>query len=112
MRLSVAALIYPEANTSILALIAKAKRAEKQENMEYASHNGNCFSNGNDRENFNDNKHQNTKHSNNKSNCNNDNHIQSANYLLFRDPTYGGFLRTCGQTACRPSRESPPQDWG
>ncbi|KAJ9062689.1 hypothetical protein DSO57_1008140 [Entomophthora muscae] len=29
-----------------------------------------------------------------------------------RDPTCGGFLRTLWRTARRPSRESPPQDWG
>ena len=41
MKPSVAALIRPEANTSMPALIAEAKRAEKRANMEYASRNGN-----------------------------------------------------------------------
>ncbi|KAJ9054278.1 hypothetical protein DSO57_1016410 [Entomophthora muscae] len=76
---SVAALICPEANTSMPALIAEAKHAEKRANMEYAAHNGNCALNGNGRENSNGNKRQNTNHSNGNSNCNNGNHSQSAN---------------------------------
>ncbi|KAJ9050165.1 hypothetical protein DSO57_1016993 [Entomophthora muscae] len=55
MKPSVAALICPEANTSMPALIAEAKHAEKCANMEYAAHNVNCSSNGNGRENFNGN---------------------------------------------------------
>ncbi|KAJ9081121.1 hypothetical protein DSO57_1018143 [Entomophthora muscae] len=46
MKPSVAALICPEANTSMPTLIAEAKRAEKPANMEYAACNGNHSSNG------------------------------------------------------------------
>ncbi|KAJ9090581.1 hypothetical protein DSO57_1001036 [Entomophthora muscae] len=49
MKHSVAALIRPEANTSMFTLIAKAKHAEKRANMEYAAHNGNFSLNGNGR---------------------------------------------------------------
>ncbi|KAJ9055534.1 hypothetical protein DSO57_1039799 [Entomophthora muscae] len=79
MKPSVAALICSEANTSMPALIAEAKRAEKHTNMEYAARNGNRSSNSNGRENANGNKRQNTKHSNGNSNCNNGNCSQSAN---------------------------------
>ncbi|KAJ9081094.1 hypothetical protein DSO57_1018401 [Entomophthora muscae] len=41
MKPSVAALICPEANTSMPALIAESKSAEKRANMEYAAHNSN-----------------------------------------------------------------------
>ncbi|KAJ9051228.1 hypothetical protein DSO57_1006480 [Entomophthora muscae] len=73
------ALIRSETNTSMPALIAEAKHAEKRANMEYAASNDNHSSNSNNRENSNDNKHQNTNHSNSNSNCNNGNHSQSAN---------------------------------
>ncbi|KAJ9064681.1 hypothetical protein DSO57_1027885 [Entomophthora muscae] len=79
MKPSVAALIRPEANTSIPALIAEAKHTEKRANMEYAVRNSNCSSNSNGRENSNGNKRQNTYHTSGNSNCNNGNHSQSAN---------------------------------
>ncbi|KAJ9059885.1 hypothetical protein DSO57_1037415 [Entomophthora muscae] len=72
MKPSVASLIHPEANTSMPALIAEAKYAEKRTNMEYAAHNGNG------RENSNGNKRQNTNNSNSNSNHNNGNCSQRA----------------------------------
>ena len=68
MKPSVAALIRPEANTSMPALIAEAKRAEKRANMEYASRNGNRSSISNGRDKANGNKRQNTNGSNTTSN--------------------------------------------
>ncbi|KAJ9084313.1 hypothetical protein DSO57_1039627 [Entomophthora muscae] len=79
MKPSVAALICPEANTSMPALIAEANCAEKFPNMEYTARNSNCPSNGNGRDSSTSNKRQNTNHSNGNSNCNNGNHSQSAN---------------------------------
>ncbi|KAJ9079742.1 hypothetical protein DSO57_1032275 [Entomophthora muscae] len=79
MKPYVAALICPEANTSMPTLIAEAKRSEKRVNMEYAACNGNYSSNNNGRENSNGNKRQNINDSNSNSNCNNGNHSQSAN---------------------------------
>ncbi|KAJ9075988.1 hypothetical protein DSO57_1030410 [Entomophthora muscae] len=76
---SVATLICPEANNSMPALIAEAKRAEKRANMGYAARIDNHPSNSNGRENSNGNKRQFTNHSNNNSNHNNGNCIQSAN---------------------------------
>ncbi|KAJ9064199.1 hypothetical protein DSO57_1032954 [Entomophthora muscae] len=67
---SVAALIHPEANTSMPTLIAEAKHAKKRANMEYVARNSNCSSNSNGRENSNGNKHQNTSHNNSNSKCN------------------------------------------
>ncbi|KAJ9071733.1 hypothetical protein DSO57_1034034 [Entomophthora muscae] len=95
MNPSVAVLICPEANTSMPALIAEAKRAEKRANMVYASRNGNCYSNSNGRENCNSNKRQNTNHSNSKANCINGNHSQSANHSLpKKEDTACGTLTT------------------
>ncbi|KAJ9087374.1 hypothetical protein DSO57_1033967 [Entomophthora muscae] len=69
MKPSVAALICPEANTSMPALIAEAKCAEKSANMEYAAHNSNHSINSNGRENSNGDKLQNTNHTNSNYNC-------------------------------------------
>ncbi|KAJ9073889.1 hypothetical protein DSO57_1011780 [Entomophthora muscae] len=60
MKPSVVALICPEANASMPALIAEAKRAEKNTNREYAACSSNCSSNGNSRDNSNGHKRQNT----------------------------------------------------
>ncbi|KAJ9064893.1 hypothetical protein DSO57_1025523 [Entomophthora muscae] len=79
MKPKFAALIRPEANTSMPALIAEAKHTEKLANMEYAAHNSNHSSNSNGREKSNGNKRQNTNHNNRNSNCNNGNCSQSTN---------------------------------